>query len=46
MIQTKFQMVNIEDAPNGKIAVQKFKEGLRKECRCINRAYKLVLMDI
>ena len=23
-----------------------FKEGLNKECKCENRAYKLILMDI
>ena len=28
------------------MAVDMFKSGLDKECKCPNRAYKLILMDI
>lgn len=35
-----------EEAENGQVAVNMFKEGLSKECKCPNRAYKLILMDI
>ena len=28
------------------MAIDMFKAGLNKECRCPNRAYKLILMDI
>ena len=31
---------------NGQMAVDMFKQGLDKECKCPNRAYKLILMDI
>jgi len=37
---------NIVEAQNGKIAVDKFKEGVNKSCKCKDRAFKLVLMDI
>ena len=46
MIQSKYQMIQIEEAQNGAIAVEKFKEAFKKPCGCINRGYKLVLMDI
>ena len=39
-------MIQIEEAQNGAIAVEKFKEAFKKPCGCINRGYKLVLMDI
>ena len=45
MLQECFQ-INPEEAVNGQIAVDMFKEGLDKECMCPNRAYKLILMDI
>ena len=38
--------IDIEDACNGKIALDKFKAGFDKPCKCINRTYRLILMDI
>tara|TARA_B110000285_G_C14855003_1_gene481799 strand:- start:154 stop:435 length:282 start_codon:yes stop_codon:yes gene_type:complete len=38
--------IDIEDACNGKIALDKFKAGFEKPCNCINRTYRLILMDI
>jgi CheY-like chemotaxis protein len=38
--------IDIEDACNGKIALDKFKVGFQKPCKCINRTYRLILMDI
>ena len=38
--------LTIVEAQNGKIAVDKFKEAVKKECKCNNRGFKLVLMDI
>jgi CheY-like chemotaxis protein len=35
-----------DEAVNGQMAIDMFKEGLNKECKCSNRAYKLILMDI
>lgn len=35
-----------EEAQNGEIAVQMYKEAMKKECKCKNRAYKLIFMDI
>jgi hypothetical protein len=37
------QPVEIDEAQNGAIAVAKFKEALKCQCK---RAYQLVLMDI
>ena len=34
------------EAPNGKIAVQKYREALAKPCKCANKGFKLILMDI
>ena len=33
-------------AENGQIAVDMYKERFKKPCKCKNRAYKLVMMDI
>ena len=38
--------IEIDDASNGKIALEKFEAGLQKPCGCINRTYRLILMDI
>jgi CheY-like chemotaxis protein len=35
-----------EEAQNGEIAVQMFSEAMAKRCRCNNRGYKLIFMDI
>jgi CheY-like chemotaxis protein len=35
-----------EEAQNGLIAVDKFKESLDLPCKCFNRAYRLIVMDI
>ena len=36
----------IEEAGNGQIAVDMFKQGLEKECGCPDRAFKLIFMDL
>lgn len=45
MIFNKYEIM-AEEAQNGEIAVEMFTKGVQKECKCINRAYKLVFMDI
>lgn len=45
MLKIQFN-ITPDEAENGQIAVDMYKEGLRKECKCINRAYKLIFMDI
>jgi CheY-like chemotaxis protein len=35
-----------DEAQNGKIAVEMFQNAMQKSCKCPNRAYKLILMDI
>ena len=36
----------IEEAQNGKIAVQMFSDAVNQICNCKNRGHKLILMDI
>ena len=45
MIFDKYKIKPTE-AANGKIAVDMFNEAMDKPCKCSNRAYKLVFMDI
>jgi CheY-like chemotaxis protein len=45
MLQEHFNL-EIEEANNGLVALEKFKEGLNRPCGCQNRAYKLILMDL
>ena len=45
LIKNKFS-IDIEDASDGKVALEKFTKELQKPCGCINRAYRLILMDI
>ena len=45
MLEECFNISPVE-AVNGQMAIDMFKEGLDKECKCSNRAYKLILMDI
>ena len=45
LIRSNYGM-GIDDAPDGKVAFEKFKKELNKPCGCINRAYRLILMDI
>jgi hypothetical protein len=45
MIKEYF-MLDVEEAQNGKIGYEMFKEGLDRECGCENRTYKLVFMDL
>ena len=45
ILEFKFQIIP-DEAQNGQIAIDMFKAGLDKECKCPNRAYKLILMDI
>jgi CheY-like chemotaxis protein len=45
MIKNNFSL-DIVDAANGDIALNLFKEGFNKKCGCINRAFKLIIMDL
>ena len=45
LIKQNYQ-IDIEDACDGKVALEKFKKELNKPCGCINRAYRLIFMDI
>ena len=45
IIMDKYKIKPIE-AINGKIAIDMFKEAMNKPCKCPNRAYKLIFMDI
>ena len=45
MLETKYQ-ITPDEAQNGQVAIDMYQEGLNKDCKCVNRAYKLVLMDI
>ena len=45
MIQENFQL-EIEEAHNGQVALEKFKQGYEKECGCPNRAFNLIFMDL
>ena len=38
--------IEVEDACNGAEAVQMFKDALAKPCGCIDRAYRLIFMDL
>ena len=38
--------IDIDDASNGKIALEKFEQEFNKPCGCVNRAYRLIFMDI
>ena len=38
--------IDIDDASDGQVALDKFKKELNKPCGCINRAYRLIFMDI
>ena len=44
-IKEHYQLT-ITEAENGQIAVDKFKEALDKPCKCENRAFQLIYMDI
>jgi CheY-like chemotaxis protein len=45
MILENFQM-GVDEAINGKIALDMFKEGYERKCNCVDRAYKLIIMDL
>ena len=45
LIKSIFNL-EIDDAPDGLVAFEKFKQEFKKPCGCINRAYRLILMDI
>ena len=36
----------IDEASNGKEAVEKFKMKFDKPCKCSNRSYRLIFMDL
>lgn len=45
MIKENF-MLDIEEAPNGKVGLEMFKEGYERLCGCEDRTYKLIFMDL
>ena len=45
MIQKKFDISPCE-AQNGQIAIDMIKDLLKKPCKCPNRAFKMIIMDI
>jgi CheY-like chemotaxis protein len=45
MLKDKFD-IDIEEALDGKFAVEMFEEALQNPCRCPNRVYRLILMDL
>ena len=42
----EFWGLEADKAQNGEMAVQMFKEGFQKSCKCANRHYRLIFMDI
>ena len=38
--------LDIDESSDGKVAFEKFEEGFNQPCRCINRTYRLIFMDI
>ena len=45
IIMDKYKIKPTE-AANGQIAIDMFTQAMQKPCQCVNRAYKLVFMDI
>lgn len=45
MINLYFK-IKVDEAVNGSDAVELFTTAMNKPCKCKNRAYKLILMDI
>jgi CheY-like chemotaxis protein len=45
MIFENFQL-GVDEAVNGKIALEMYKEGFEKKCGCQDRTYKLIIMDL
>ena len=45
LLKNKYGL-EIDDACNGKVAFEMFEEKFNKPCGCINRAYRLIFMDI
>jgi CheY-like chemotaxis protein len=45
MLFRKFEIKPVE-AQNGQIAIELFKEAMNRPCKCPNRAFKLIFMDI
>ena len=38
--------IKVDEANNGLVAVQQFQNQVKKTCRCDNRFYKIIFMDI
>jgi CheY-like chemotaxis protein len=38
--------IGVDQAINGLIAVEMYLEGYQRKCRCPNRTYKLIIMDL
>ena len=45
MIKDFFHMT-VDEELDGHLGVKKYKEGLDKPCGCVNRAHKLIFMDL
>lgn len=45
MVKENFKL-EVDEALNGKIALDMFKKGFEKKCGCNDRAYKLIFMDL
>ena len=45
MLNDKYNL-EPDEAHNGKIALEMFQKEFEKPCKCDNRGYKLILMDI
>lgn len=46
MLNENFEEIQVDEAENGLIAYKKFKEGFDRECKCEDRVYKLIFMDL
>ena len=38
--------IQVDEAYNGEVDLQMFQDKFDKQCGCINRTYRLILMDI
>ena len=45
LLQENYE-IECDDACNGAVAVQMYKDALEKTCGCIDRAYRLIFMDL
>ena len=45
MIKEHFKM-DVDEELDGHLGVRKYKEGFDRPCGCVNRAHKLIFMDL